>query len=72
VLVPRRNIETWVVYLNGALVDEVHDYKPMVPSAGFKTAAQRLPQTCRAGAPAGEPASLRLACEELEPLAVQA
>ncbi len=27
-LVPRRNVETWILCLNGSAVDEVSDYKP--------------------------------------------
>lgn len=40
-LVPRRNLETWVAHLNGAVVDEGEDYKPRPPD-DFKLAGKKL------------------------------
>jgi hypothetical protein len=43
ILVPRRNIETWVVFLNdGPPVDETTDYKSQVDSKSIRVAGKAL------------------------------
>jgi hypothetical protein len=68
ILIPKRNIETWVAHLNGGAVDETVDYKPQTAPA-FKSAAEALPQACSSTpAPVGRPPSLTDACSELQRL----
>jgi hypothetical protein len=68
VLIPKRNVETWVAYLTGVEVDEVSDYKPRPPEA-FRNAAATLSAACAADRQhAPRPASLVVACAELQRL----
>lgn len=60
-LIPRRNIETWIAALQGEPVDEVTDYKPRSHDA-CRAAAQRLAALAE---PPDAPDSLRRACREL-------
>ncbi len=66
VLVPKRNIETWIVYLQGYSVDEKSDYKNCPLAKNHKQAgialAERLGQEPKAGCPQ----SLQLAWPELK------
>lgn len=65
IVVPRRNVETWLFYLAGNVVNEETDYKPQCRSfdngeyatkfAGFTLPRRDLPADC--------PPSLRYACE---------
>ena len=65
IVVPRRNVETWLFYLAGNVVDEETDYKPRCNSfdngayatkfAGFTVPRRDLPVDC--------PPALRYACE---------
>lgn len=67
-LIPKRNVETWVTYLNGNAVDESADYKPQTPEA-FKLAAKGMPEACSATQPAADrPPSLVDGCSELRRL----
>lgn len=63
-LVPKRNVETWVAHLNGAAVDEATDYKPR-PADEFRHAAERLRTHCRAADSNCCPPSLVDGCKEL-------
>lgn len=66
IVIPKRNIETWMHYLCGNEVDEVVDYKPLCRSldagesatqfARFTIPRRPIPQDC--------PDSLRYCCEE--------
>lgn len=65
VLVPERNIETWLAYLAGATVDETTSYPKPDRPGDCKTHIRALADMCRAGelrAPA--PPSLVTACRE--------
>lgn len=66
-LLPRRNVETWVVHLNGTRVDEERDYKPQ-PPADFVAAAQALREHCREAQSGCCPDSLLDGCRELRRL----
>ncbi len=61
VLIPKRNVETWIRALLGSAVDEITDYKKPVPtSAEIKNSADELYKYTRPSAqlPAGYPSSL--------------
>lgn len=68
ILVPKRNIETWVHCLVSGPVDEETDYKRPAKSAEeYKEAARRLADThLLAAAPAGFPPSLQIGWGELK------
>ena len=65
-LVPKRNIETWIVYLQGTPVDEESDYKQHSLAKNYKqagiTLAEQLGQQSRADCPQ----SLQMALNELK------
>lgn len=63
-LVPKRNIQTWICYLNGADVEESSDYKNHSVAADVKPAAFRLRDLLREDPPADVPPSLRRAWPE--------
>lgn len=63
-MIPRRNIETWIRYLCGAPVDEATDYKTRDPDAdACRAAAVKLAVTREA--PEDAPDSLRRFFQEL-------
>ena len=66
-LIPKRNVETWVAHLNGAAVDENSDYKPR-PVEEFRSAATQLHAHCGAAATQCCPPSLLDGCTELHRL----
>lgn len=51
VLVPRRNIETWVVVLNGQTADESADYKSQVSDAELQPAGRAFLDGLRSATP---------------------
>ena len=65
-LVPKRNIETWIVYLQGTSVDEESDYKQHSLAENYRqagiTLAEQLGQQPRADCPQ----SLQMALNELK------
>ncbi len=65
-LVPKRNIETWIVYLQDTPVDEESDYKQHPKAKNYKragiTLAEQLGQQPRADCPQ----SLQMAWDELK------
>lgn len=65
VLVPKRNVETWVARLNGSDVDETTDYKPKSPEETC-AAAKRLIEVLRNAPGTTEPPSLTSARDELK------
>ena len=69
VVVPRRNIETWLAYLGGTSVDEVTVYPRLSRERDCGPHANRLYDMCR-GERLAEPAppSLREACDEYRKL----
>jgi len=65
ILVPKRNVETWVYYLRDNEVNEQDDYKTAVGRGAVRTEAREFAQRCPHDIPDDMPASLRRACEEL-------
>lgn len=66
VIVPRRNIETWLAYLEGADVDECKRYRKLSRERDCSEHARRLYTMCHVARQlrAPVPPSLRKACEE--------
>lgn len=66
VIVPRRNIETWLEYLNGADIDECVSYRKLRRPRDCGEHAKRLYTMCHETQQLREPVpdSLREACEE--------
>lgn len=65
IFIPKRNIETWIHYLQGQTVDEMTGYPKLGNEGDCKTLVDKLPEQCRAGLPMAAPSSLRLACDEM-------
>ena len=70
VIVPRRNIETWLAYLGGTEVDEVKRYPRLRRESHCVTHANNLYRMCHEAQrlDEGAPPSLREACEEYRKL----
>ena len=70
VAVPRRNIETWLAYLDGNEVDETTNYPPLQRERECRRHARRLYEMCHEQQALDEPAppSLRETCEEYRKL----
>jgi hypothetical protein len=68
ILIPRRNIETWIYYLNGQSVDEATTYRKLAREGECQPAVDRLAGLYRTGwtLPVDCPDSLRLSVEELK------
>jgi hypothetical protein len=68
ILIPKRNIETWIYYLNGQSVDETTTYRKLARAGECQPAVDRLAAFYRAGwsLPTDCPDSLRRAVEELK------
>lgn len=66
VIVPRRNIETWLTYLGGATVDEDTPYRKLKRESECAIHANNLYRMCHEvqRLDEGAPPSLREACEE--------
>ena len=66
VIVPRRNIETWLVYLGGATVDEDTTYRKLKRESDCVAHAKNLYRMCHEAQrlDEGAPPSLQEACEE--------
>ena len=65
IAVPRRSIETWIEYLNGATVDETTKYPGLDRERNCKSAVQNLVRQCKSqGLLPNAPAALRNACVE--------
>ena len=65
IIVPRRNIETWIAYLGGSEVDEVTEYPKLRRERECAPAVRQLKAMCDSGTlrdPA--PPSLQQACNE--------
>ena len=63
--VPKRNIETWIHYLNGHEVDETDSYPKLEMERSCKPAVDKLVQLCRSdGLAPDAPPSLVTACNE--------
>ena len=66
ILVPKRNIETWIVYLQGTSVNEKKDYKGCHLAKNYKQAGIALAEQIGQEPEAGCPESLQLARSELK------
>lgn len=65
ILLPKRNIETWICYLNGQPVDEDTDYKTQKEGKNYKPAVNKLAKFCKStGVREDAPPSLKQACKE--------
>jgi hypothetical protein len=64
-LVPKRNVETWVFHLLGNDVDEDSDYKRRVTSPDLKKAIDAFSNVCPSRVADIAVPSLQRACEEL-------
>lgn len=65
IAVPKRNIETWIHYLNGEVVNEDASYSKLGRERGCKPAVDKLIAFCTStGLPADAPFSLSAACDE--------
>ena len=65
-LIPKRNIETWMVYLQGTPVDEESDYKQHALAKNYKQAGITLAEQLRQQPRADCPQSLQMALNELK------
>lgn len=65
IAVPKRNIETWIHYLNGEQVNETDKYLKLGRARDCKPAVRKLLQLCRStGLEEGAPPALVTACDE--------
>ena len=65
IAVPRRNIETWIHYLDGELVNEQDPYPKLDRERGCKPAVDNLVQLCKSsGLTPDAPPALAAACDE--------
>lgn len=65
IIVPTRNIETWIKFLEGNPVDETSSYHKLRYESECKPAVDRLLELCKTtGLPADAPSSLVAACDE--------
>jgi hypothetical protein len=66
-LIPRRNIETWIHFLDGEAVDEVTAYSKLRSESDCKPGVKRLFEICSVGeCPADFPDTLKSACSEYQ------
>lgn len=73
ILIPKRNIETWIYFLeHQSAVDETKDYKTQVhhgtPTVCCKQAVRVLDEICSGNDRANWPSSLAAACPEIQRL----
>jgi hypothetical protein len=69
IFIPKRNIETWIHYLQGELVDEETGYSKFEKDSTCKPYVKNLAEQCRSqNLPEDAPASLQAACGELQRL----
>jgi hypothetical protein len=62
-VIPKRNIETWIHHLNGHMVDEEKVYPKLERERECQPAVSNLIASCRAGSPTdGMPPALKSAC----------
>jgi hypothetical protein len=67
-IIPKRNIETWLAYLRGETVNENNVYRKYAEESECKPQAIRLKQMCQDGqlAPTPAPASLESCCNNFK------
>lgn len=62
--VPKRNIETWIHYLQGEQIDEENAYPKLPRESDCKPFVEKLADHCRSGLDRDAPPSLQTACGE--------
>jgi len=65
VIVPRRNVETWIYHLLGNVVNETDKYDNRVEHANVKPVAQEFASRCPGSLKADCPPSMNTGCAEL-------
>jgi hypothetical protein len=65
VFIPKRNIETWIYYLQGQAVNEEDVYRHLSKPGDCKPVVRQLAQNRRQPLPENAPNSLKTACREL-------
>jgi len=69
IFIPKRNIETWIYYLQGETVNEEQAYPKFSNQADCKTSVDNLVDQCRSqNLPENAPETLRAGCGELQRL----
>ncbi|WP_260446280.1 MULTISPECIES: hypothetical protein [unclassified Nostoc] len=66
IFIPKRNIETWIHYLQGETVDEETEYSKFNNESVCKPYVENLVNQCYHGLDENAPPSLQAACEELQ------
>jgi len=67
IFIPKRNIETWIHYLQGEIVDEVTEYAKFPNNeSACKPLVANLVNQCYQGLNENAPSSLQAACGELQ------
>lgn len=66
VFIPKRNIETWIHYLMGKIVDEDTPYTKLKKQSECKPLVNELAQKCSQPLEQKTPPSLQAACTELQ------
>ncbi|HEY88453.1 MAG TPA: hypothetical protein G4N98_01790 [Thermoflexia bacterium] len=63
--IPKRNIETWIHYLQGETVNEIETYAKLTREGDCKPAVAKLAKNRRQPLPQDAPNALQRACSEL-------
>lgn len=66
ILVPKRNIETWIRHFEGEMVDESISYKKRGNFMDCKPSARAMSLECRSGVPEAAPDSIKTGCKEMQ------
>jgi hypothetical protein len=66
VFVPKRNIDTWIYYLQGETVDEETAYPKLQKESDCEPCVKNLLNQCPSGLDQDAPPSLHIACGELQ------
>lgn len=66
IIVPKRNIETWIHYLQNELVDEVTAYGKFSNQSTCKPFVEKLAEQCVHGLSPDAPSSMHDACVEIQ------
>ncbi|WP_334950982.1 hypothetical protein [Nostoc sp.] len=66
IFIPKRNIETWIHYLQGETVDEESEYTKLKKQSDCKPYVENLVNQCYQGLDENAPPSLQAACGELQ------
>ncbi|MCF2149654.1 hypothetical protein IQ276_025125 [Desmonostoc muscorum LEGE 12446] len=66
IFIPKRNIETWIHYLQGETVDEETEYSKFTNESACKPSVENLLNQCYQGLDENAPPSLQAACGELQ------